>query len=191
MSSVNKQILIGNLGKDPELRYLPNGDPVVNFNVATSQKWKDNAGNPQEETQWHRCVAFRRLAEICSEYLRSGSKVYVEGITKHRKYEKDGIDRWVTEVVIDEMKMLSGPRESQGDDQQQRQPAPRQSTPAPRSNQQRSAPQSNRAAPAARQAAPRPASGFDDMDDDIPFATNSPYFDQTTSKARRMTRNGF
>lgn len=199
MSSVNKQILIGNLGKDPEMRYLPNGDAVCNFNVATTQKWKEGGtGEAREETQWHRCVAFRRLAEVCGEYLRSGSKVYVEGMTKHRKYEKDGIQRSTTEITIDEMKILSSPRDDQGNEPQ-RQQAPRQAAPAPRGGQAapagqggqyRNAPPANRAAPAARAAAPRPASGFDDMDDDIPFATNSPYFDQTTSKARRMARHG-
>ena len=105
---VNKVILIGNLGQDPEVRYMPNGNAVANVTIATSESWKDkNTGEQQERTEWHRVVFFRRLAEIASEYLKKGSKVYVEGRLQTRKWQdKEGQDRYTTEIVADKLQML-------------------------------------------------------------------------------------
>jgi single-strand DNA-binding protein len=159
MASVNKVILIGNLGRDPEVRYLPSGDAVANFSIATTEKWKDKSGEMQEQTEWHRISFFGRQAEICGEYLKKGSSVYVEGRLQTRKWtDKEGHERTTTEIRGDRMQMLGG-RAGGGmadmDDSGFNQSAP----------PQRSQPRSN--APAAAQ---RPASGgFDDMDDDIPF----------------------
>jgi single-strand DNA-binding protein len=116
MASVNKVILVGNLGKDPETRYMPNGDQVTNVTIATSESWKDkNSGEQKEATEWHRVVFFRRLAEIAGQYLKKGSQVYVEGSLKTRKWQnKEGLDQYTTEIVADEMKML-GKREGMGD----------------------------------------------------------------------------
>jgi single-strand DNA-binding protein len=105
--SVNKVILIGNLGKDPELRYTSSGVAVATFSLATNESWKDPEGNTQERTQWHNIVAWRKLAEICGEYLKKGGKVYIEGRLQYRSYDdKSGVKRSVTEVVMDEMVML-------------------------------------------------------------------------------------
>ncbi len=152
MASLNKVILIGNLGKDPETRYMTNGDAVTNITVATSETWKDKAtGEKQEKTEWHRVTFYRRLAEIAGEYLKKGSQVYVEGRLETRKWQdKEGKDRYTTEVIADEMKML-GSRGGMG---------------APSSDSDEERPRS--AAPA------KPASGktgakFDDFEDDIPF----------------------
>ena len=106
--SVNKVILIGNLGKDPELRYAPSGSAVASFSLATSEQWKDQEGNPQERTSWHNVVVWNKLAEIVAEYLKKGSKVYLEGRIQYRDYEgKDGNKRYVTEIVANELVMLS------------------------------------------------------------------------------------
>ncbi|MDT8384417.1 MAG: single-stranded DNA-binding protein [Gammaproteobacteria bacterium] len=107
---VNKVILIGNLGQDPEVKYMPNGNAVTNVTVATSESWKDkNTGEQKENTEWHRVVFFRRLAEIAGEYLKKGSKVYVEGRLQTRKWQdKDGSDRYTTEIIANEMQMLDG-----------------------------------------------------------------------------------
>ena len=105
--SVNKVILVGNLGKDPELRYTSSGVAVATFSIATNESWKDPDGNLQERTQWHNIVAWRKLAEICGEYLKKGGKIYAEGRLQHRNYDdKNGVKRYVTEVVLDEMVML-------------------------------------------------------------------------------------
>ena len=107
MPSVNKVILMGHLGNDPELKVMPNNDAVCNFTVATSEKWKDkNSGEQREATEWHRIVIFRKLAEIAGKYLKKGSLVYIEGSLKTRKWEKDGHTNYTTEVVASEMKML-------------------------------------------------------------------------------------
>lgn len=105
---INKAILIGNLGRDPEIRYTPSGDAVASFSIATTDRWKDkNTGEMQEQTEWHRIVAWRRLAEICGEYLNKGSKVYIEGKIQTRQWDdKDGNKRYTTEIVAREMKML-------------------------------------------------------------------------------------
>ena len=105
--SVNKVILVGNLGKDPELRYTPNGTAVANFPLATSENFKDRDGNRQERTEWHNIVAWRQLAEICGKYLHKGKQIYIEGKLQTRKWQdKNGVDRYTTEVVADSMQML-------------------------------------------------------------------------------------
>lgn len=152
---VNKVILIGNLGQDPEVKYMPNGNAVANITVATSESWKDkNTGEQVDKTEWHRVVFFRRLAEIVGEYLKKGSKIYIEGKLQTRKWQdKNGADHWTTEVIANEMQMLDSRGGSS--DFNQNQGAPSQS--APQSGQQ-SAPS---------QAAPAPMNN--DFDDDIPF----------------------
>ncbi len=166
---VNKVILVGNLGQDPETRYLPSGGAVTNVTLATSETWKDKtSGQQQERTEWHRVVFFNRLGEIAGEYLRKGSKVYVEGSLRTRKWQgQDGQDRYTTEIVASEMQMLDSRGAGSGDSfggggQQYQQQAPQQNAPQQQRPQQ---------APAAQpQAAPQPApGGFDDFDDDIPF----------------------
>jgi single-strand DNA-binding protein len=151
MASVNKVILVGNLGADPESRYMPNGDAVVNIRLATTESWKDKAsGEKKELTEWHRVVFYRKLAEIAGQYLKKGSQVYIEGRIRTRKWQdKDGQDRYTTEIEANEMQML-GRREGMGDS------GPRDSSgsrPAPRAQAQ-SAPSSG---------------GFNDVEDDIPF----------------------
>ncbi|ROZ62921.1 single-stranded DNA-binding protein [Ramlibacter sp. WS9] len=164
MASVNKVILIGNCGRDPEVRYLPSGSAVANVSIATTSKRKDKtSGESIEETQWHRVTFFDRLAEIVGEYVKKGRPIYVEGRLVYRKYtDKDGIEKSATDIVATEMQLLGG-REGMGgpsgggDDEgggQQRRPAPA-ARPAP--------------APAASRPASKPSTGFDDMDDDIPF----------------------
>ncbi len=113
MAGINKVILVGNLGRDPEIRYLPDGTAVANFSIATSDEWKDkNTGEKKSKTEWHRIVAFRRLGEICGEYLSKGRQVYIEGKLQTRSWEdKDGITRYTTEIVADQMQML-GNREA-------------------------------------------------------------------------------
>lgn len=157
MASVNKVILIGNLGRDPEVRYLPSGAAICNLRIATSRTWKDkNTGDRVEETEWHTVALFDRLAEIAGEYLKKGRSVYVEGRLRTRKWtDKDGQDRYSTEVVATDMVLL-GSREGMGNppqDEAGERPA-------------------RAAAPARPQQAAKPAAsstGFDDMDDDIPF----------------------
>lgn len=153
MASVNKVIIVGNLGKDPETRYAPSGDAVTNIVVATTETWKDKAsGEKREATEWHRVVFFGKLAEIAGQYLKKGSQVYLEGKLKTRKWQdKDGQDRFTTEINADEMKMLG----SKGDGQQQEGQRPQQTQQRPPANTQRE-PQGQ-------------AGGFSDMDDDIPF----------------------
>ena len=180
---VNKVILIGNLGQDPEVRYMPNGNAVTNVTLATSDSWKDReTGQQQERTEWHRVVFFGKLAEIAGQYLRKGSKVYVEGALRTRKWQDNqGQDRYTTEIVVDmngQMQMLDGRGDNSGYQQPQQQggfAAPQQAAQPNYANQApRQAPQSvpQSAPPAAAQNAPRqqpPAAGFDDFDDDIPF----------------------
>ena len=186
MASINKVILIGNLGKDPEVRYTANGAAICNIGIATTRSWKDKtSGEKVEETEWHRVVFYDRLAEIAGEYLKKGRPVYVEGRLKTRKWQdKDGVEKYTTEVVADNMQLLGG-RDGEGsggggsraasgggygggggggnnsgggDDRGE-------------SSSQQNSPRPN--APAARPAANKPAAksstGFEDMDDDIPF----------------------
>ncbi len=169
MASVNKVILIGHLGRDPEVRYAPSGSAICNATLATSRSWKDkSSGDKVEETEWHRVVFYDRLAEIAGEYLKKGKQVYIEGRLKTRKWtDKDGIEKYTTEIVASDMTML-GSREGMGGgggggggggaDEGGGAPArsPSQSPNPPRS------------APAPKPAA-KSATGFDDMDDDIPF----------------------
>lgn len=152
MASVNKVILIGNLGADPEIRYMPNGDPVATFNIATTDTWKDKqTGEKKEATEWHRIVIFRKLAEIAGQYLKKGAPIYIEGALKTRKWQnKAGQDRYTTEIVAYTMQMLGGKREGE-------QSAPRSES-APAQNQQRSAPAQNGG-----------GGSFDDFEDSIPF----------------------
>ncbi len=153
MASLNKVMLIGNLGADPEMRYLPSGDAVANIRIATTESWKDKAsGEKKEETEWHRVSFFGKLAEIVGEYLKKGSPVYVEGRIKTRKWQdKDGQDRYSTEVVADRMQML-GSRGGMG---------------APSSGDEDSAPQSRPSG--AGKPAGKGGAKFDDFEDDIPF----------------------
>lgn len=122
--NVNKAILIGRLGKDVEVRYSANGDAIANFNVATSKKWKDGNGMPQERTEWHNIVAFKKLAEICGQYLKKGALVYIEGeITTRKWQDKAGNDRYTTEIVCAEMKMLGGKDDGERNSAPRAQPA--------------------------------------------------------------------
>ena len=166
MASVNKVILIGNLGRDPEVRYTPNGNAVCNVTVATSRQWKaKDSGDKVEETEWHRVVFYDRLAEIAGEYLKKGRSIYVEGRLKTRKWQdKEGKDTYTTEIIAEEMKMLGG-REGMGSGAGAEEGGGGHSEGAP----QRSAPApASRPAAAAKPAA-KSATGFDNMDDDIPF----------------------
>jgi single-strand DNA-binding protein len=170
MASVNKVILVGNCGRDPEVRYLPSGGAVANISIATTSRRKDRtSGETVEETQWHRVTFFERLAEIVGEYVKKGSSIYVEGRLVYRKYtDKDGLEKTATDIIASEMQLL-GSRQGMGapggDDEggggggggggaPRRAPAPASRPPAPAQQ---------------RPAASKPSTGFDDMDDDIPF----------------------
>jgi single-strand DNA-binding protein len=160
MASVNKVILIGNLGKDPEVRYMPSGSAICNLRIATTRTWKDKgSGERQEETEWHSVALFDRLAEIAGEYLKKGRPVYVEGRLKTRKWtDKEGQERYTTEIIASDMVLL-GSREGTGGGDEGGGGGGGYSRPAARP-----------AAAAAPKPAPKPAAtGFDDMDDDIPF----------------------
>ena len=157
---VNKVILIGNLGRDPEVRYTPNGNAICNVTLATSRNWKDKtSGEKMEETEWHRVVFYDRLAEIAGEYLKKGRPVYVEGRLKTRKWQdKEGVDKYTTEIIASEMQLL-GSREGMGGGDEG-------GGASRERGEERSAPASR---PAASKPAAKSASGFEDMDDDIPF----------------------
>lgn len=152
MRGVNKATLLGNLGGDPEVRYMQDGTAIASFSVATTDKWKDKDGNEQERTEWHAVRAFGRLAEVCGEYLHKGDPVYVEGSIRHRKVTgNDGTDKYFTDIRVDSngvIRFLGGKRDGE-----------RRTSP-PRPQQQRTAP---------RQSAPEPAAADDFADDDIPF----------------------
>lgn len=186
MASINKVILIGNLGRDPEVRYTPNGNAVCNISVATTRNWKNKeSGDKQEETEWHRVVFYDRLAEIAGEYLKKGRPVYVEGRLKTRKWQdKEGKDQYTTEVIADNMQLLGG-REGMGGDGEGGGGGGYSARVSgggggggmggndrggdrgdERGEPQRSAPASR---PAANKPAAKSSTGFDDMDDDIPF----------------------
>ena len=163
MASVNKVILVGNLGRDPEVRYSPDGAAICNVSIATTSQWKDKAScERREETEWHRVVFYNRLAEIAGEYLKKGRSVYVEGRLKTRKWQdkETGADRYSTEIVADQMQMLGG-REGGGEMGGGGDSGGFSQPPA------RRAPQQQQPRPAAPAAAP--ASNLADMDDDIPF----------------------
>lgn len=156
MSSLNKVTLIGRLGRDPEVRYMPNGDAVANFSIATSESWKDQHGVKQERTEWHNITMYRRLAEVAGQYLKKGSQVYLEGRIQSRKYtDKQGIERVAYEIVAHEMQMLGGKPDTAQDGQAtpHQQPTPH-APPKP---------------PAAARPPSAPNAPIDDIDDDIPF----------------------
>ena len=145
---LNKVILIGRLGRDPETRYMPNGEAVCNFSVATSESWNDRNGQRVERTEWHNVTMYRRLAEIAGQYLKKGSQVYLEGKIQSRKYtDKNGVERTAYDIIVNEMKMLGG-----GSDGQQAQQAQGETPTPPR-----------------RQAPAAPAAPAVDIDDDVPF----------------------
>jgi len=153
--SVNKVILVGRLGKDPETRYMTSGEAVTNATLATSENWKDKSGEKQEKTEWHNLVFYRRLAEVAGEYLKKGSQVYIEGKIQTRKWQdKEGRDRYTTDIVVNEMQMLGSKASGGGSFEvvENQSSAPARSAPASRPAQ----------APAAK-------SNFDNFDDDIPF----------------------
>ena len=166
MASVNKVIIVGNLGKDPEMRSFPNGDQIANVSIATTDKWKDKTtGEMKEATEWHRINFNGRLAEIVGQYLKKGSQVYVEGSLRTRKWtDKDGVEKFTTEIRADQMQML-GSRQGMGG------PASQDDGSDAGGYQPRAAAPARAPVAAARQApaASKAASGFDDMDDDIPF----------------------
>jgi single-strand DNA-binding protein len=164
MASVNKVILIGNLGRDPEVRYAPSGSAICNVTLATSRQWKDKtSGERQEETEWHRVVFYDRLAEIAGEYLKKGRPVYVEGRLKTRKWtDKDGVEKYTTEIVADQMQLL-GSREGMGGGDEAG-----GGSGYGRAGGGEGRPAARPSAPAAKSAA-KSSTGFDDMDDDIPF----------------------
>lgn len=171
MASVNKVILVGNLGRDPEVRFMPNGEAVCNFSIATTDSWKDKAGAKQERTEWHNIVMYRKLAEIAGEYLKKGRPVYVEGRLQTRKWQtKEGQDRYTTEIIADQMQMLGGrdgggsnasydggmdQSSGGGDENYSQAPAKQTSAPA------RQVPADSKPVSS--------GSGFDDFEDDIPF----------------------
>jgi single-strand DNA-binding protein len=149
MASVNKVILVGNLGRDPEVRFMPNGEAVCNFSIATTDSWKDKAGAKQERTEWHNIVMYRKLAEIAGEYLKKGRPVYVEGRLQTRKWQtKEGQDRYTTEIIADQMQMLGGKEDS---------------------TQSEDRPESNQANEKDIKSSTGNSSSFDDFEDDIPF----------------------
>jgi single-strand DNA-binding protein len=157
MPSVNKVILMGNLGRDPEVRFMPNGDAVCNFSIATTDSWKDKAGERQEKTEWHNIVMYRRLAEIAGEYLKKGRPVYLEGRLQTRKWQtKEGQDRYTTEVIADSMQMLGG---RDGAPAQESQPS---SQPEARDEFDQTPSRNN-------QSGASNSSSFDEFEDDIPF----------------------
>ncbi len=153
--SVNKVILVGRLGMDPETRYMTCGEAVTNVTLATSENWKDKNGEKQEKTEWHNLVFYRRLAEIAGEYLKKGSQIYVEGKIQTRKWQdkESGKDRYTTEIIVNEMQMLGSKSGGSFEVVENQSSAPARSAPAAR--------------PAA--AAPAGKSNFDNFDDDIPF----------------------
>ena len=148
MASINKVILIGNLGKDPETRYMPNGDAVTNITLATTETWKDKTGEKQEKTEWHRITFYRKLAEIAGQYLKKGRSVYIEGRLETRKWtDKAGADRYTTEIIANDMKMLGSKPDSSFEVESKD-----DNTPIPKDGPN-----------------VKSSSGFGDMDDDIPF----------------------
>ncbi|HDZ57958.1 MAG TPA: single-stranded DNA-binding protein [Pseudomonas xinjiangensis] len=164
---VNKVILIGNVGGDPEVRYLPNGNAVANVTLATSDSWKDKqTGQQQERTEWHRVVFFGRIAEVVGEYVRKGSKMYIEGRLQTREWEKDGVKRYTTEIVVDiggQMQLLDG--KPQGGEQGMA-PRPQQQRQAPQQSNQQQRPAQQ---PPQQSAPQQPTPDYDSFDDDIPF----------------------
>ncbi len=178
MASVNKVILVGNIGADPESRYMPNGDAVANARLATTESWKDKAsGEKREITEWHRLVFYRKLAELVTSYVKKGSQLYVEGRIRTRKWQdKEGQERYTTEIEVTEMHFLGNRRNDQSDDDTARSV----SSSAPRSSSGGGGGNGN--TPPAR----KPS--FDDLDDDIPFTTMAMAYDKTFCKATSPVR---
>jgi single-strand DNA-binding protein len=178
MASVNKVIVLGNLGRDPEVRYTPSGSAVCNLRIATTRNWKNReSGEKQEETEWHSVVLYDRQAEVAGEYLKKGRPVYIEGRLKTRKWQdKDGNDRYTTEIVADSMQLMggrddmgggnSGAGDSEGGGYSREAPPAR---PMARSGATGGAGGSGGSSNASSRPAPKPSTGFDDMEDDIPF----------------------
>lgn len=163
---LNRVMFIGHLGKDPEMRYTAGGDPVCNFSVASTEKWKGADGEPKEKTEWLRCTVWGKLAEICNEYLEKGKLVYIGGKLQTRKWQdKDGKDQYTTECVVSEMRMLGGG-----------------------SGEREERPSSSAPAPARRPAQERSGTGFDAMDDDIPFISNLCDVSDTMGASRSFMR---
>jgi single-strand DNA-binding protein len=159
--SVNKVILVGRLGKDPETRYMTNGEAVTNATLATSENWKDKSGEKQEKTEWHNLVFYRRLAEVAGEYLKKGAQIYVEGKIQTRKYQtKEGQERYTTEIIVDQMQMLGGKSGGAGSfevvENQSAAPAARSAPTTKPATTTTSTPVAGK-------------SNFDNFDDDIPF----------------------
>lgn len=190
---VNKVILVGNIGQDPEVRYMPNGNAVANLSLATSESWKDQGGQLQERTEWHRLTMYRRLAEIAGEYLRKGSQIYVEGKLQTRKWQdQSGQDKYTTEIIVDQMQMLGGKGGGGGGQneggysnqgQQRSQQSPQNQAPQNQAPQQsydqkpqyankpaQSAPNNQQGGAGGKPNQPQPMAEPDfDFDDDIPF----------------------
>jgi single-strand DNA-binding protein len=195
---VNKAIIVGTLGRDPEMRYMPNGNAVVNMSLATDESYNDKAtGQKVEQTEWHRITAYGKLAEIIGQYLKKGSKAYIEGKLKTRKWEKDGVERYSTEIVANDMMMLDGRNDNvggmggmgggqpmnQSPSQSMGQGAPSQNMATPNQGHQTAQYQNSNMSPPAQQGYSQPApaqapqqapqstpnNSFDDFDDDIPF----------------------
>ena len=165
---INKVIIVGNLGQDPETRSFPDGGSITNVSIATSESWKDKqTGQPQERTEWHRVVFRNRLAEISAQYLKKGSKVYIEGSLRTRKWtNQQGQDQYTTEIMANQMQMLDSRSDDQGGGYQHQAPAPApaaQASPSPHANVPHSSQHQS------GQPDPEPANNFDDFDDDIPF----------------------
>lgn len=177
MASVNKVILVGNVGADPETRYMPNGDAVANVRLATTESWKDKAsGEKREITEWHRLVFYRKLAEIVSTYVKKGSQLYVEGRIRTRKWQdKEGQERYTTEIEVTEMQLLGGRRNDQADGEHG---APSGSSGNPRGSSGGGGGNAN----------PPPKKNFDDYDDDIPFTVASMEYDPVFQKASGRIR---
>ncbi|QJR12527.1 Single-stranded DNA-binding protein [Usitatibacter rugosus] len=155
MASVNKVILVGNLGRDPETRYMPDGGAVTNVSIATTESWKDKgSGEKQEKTEWHRVAFFGKLAEIAGEYLKKGSQIYVEGRLQTREWEKDGVKRYTTEIIANSMQMLGSRQGMGGGD---------------RGESGGGAERPAGGAGAAKPAPSKAGGKFDDFEDDIPF----------------------
>jgi len=164
---VNKVILVGNIGQDPEVRYMPNGNAVANLTLATSESWKDQQGQIQEKTEWHRLTMYRRLAEIVGEYVKKGSKIYVEGKLQTRKWQdQQGQDKYTTEIIVDQMQMLDSKPSNNGAGQQQ---APNQRPQVSQSqvNQQQPNPRNHTSQPAQNGQQNNTGPDFD-FDDDLP-----------------------
>ena len=178
MASVNKVTLVGNAGRDPEIRYMPNGKAICNLSIATSSKRKDKSGEVIEQTEWHRVVFYDKLAEIVGEYVKKGKPLYVEGRLKYGTYtdKTSGVEKNTCDIVATEMQLLGG----RDDGGQSRAPAPRPPEP------QRQAP-----APASAARGAAPSSGFDDMDDDIPFISCDFKHDLMTPKEKRIRSYDF